>query len=329
MPTARSNPLKDAPGRWFLKAVAIGFFTTFPLALLLSGFRFGVALRSGAIGVVFCLVMWSGFEFLGPWVQGGSGRSVGMAQVRWLLLYTTLYGVCLLLLRLFFGFNLLRSPVMAVLSYLLGYAISSTIVGLHAASNLAETGRELEQARGEAKLMALKAQLSPHTLFNALNTIAALIPGDPAGAEAAVENLSRFLRRILEALERERWSLGEEFDLIAFLLELEQARFGDRLRFHLELPATEAGRLIPPLLLLPLVENSLKHGFRPKVGPCMLSVTAEAGVIRVVDDGVGMAAGAGLGVGLGAVRSRLELVGGTLVWPPAAAGCIAEVRLCR
>ena len=86
--------------------------------------------------------------------------------------------------------------------------------------------------------------------------------------------------------------------------------------------------MIPPLLLLPLVENSLKHGFRPKVGSCTLSVTAGPWGIRVEDDGVGMAAGTKSGVGLEAVRSRLGMMGGTLVWPPVASGCCVVVRLC-
>jgi len=309
-------------------AVGLGFLASFPLTFVLNGFRMGVAFRSGMIGAVFSLIMWGGFELGAPWVKEVATRSVLQAQSRWLLLYTGLYGVCLGAVRVLFGVNLLRIPAAGLITFLLGYAISSTIVGYHASMGLAEAERELERTRGEAKILALKAQLSPHTLFNALNTIAALIPADPAGAEAAVENLSRFLRRILEALERERWTLREEFDLISFLLELERARFGERLTVHLDLPEGEAARMVPPLLLLPLVENSLKHGFRPKVGPCSLSVTAGPEGVRVRDDGVGMNPGAATGVGLEAVRGRLELVGGTLEWPAVETGCTVEVRLC-
>jgi len=76
------------------------------------------------------------------------------------------------------------------------------------------------------------------------------------------------------------------------------------------------------------VENSLKHGFRPKVGPCALRVVADPSGIRVEDDGVGRAPGAPVGVGLAAVVSRLEAVGGVLEWPGTPAGCVAWVRLC-
>jgi hypothetical protein len=321
------NPILQAPIRWFLKATAVGLLCSFPPTLLLSHWDYGIAARSGVIGVIFALVMWAGFEFCSPWLRKASGHSVLVAQARWLGLYVVLFFLCAGLVRAILGWNILENIGVGMFSFLLGYAISSSIVGYYSAKALAAAVLDLEKARGAARVAALKAQMSPHTLFNALNTIAALIPGNPAGAEAAVEDLSRFLRRTLEALERERWTLAEEFDLIAFLLNLERARFGERLTVRLELPEAEADREIPPLLLLPLVENSLKHGFRPKVGPCALSVIASPGVVRVEDNGVGRAQGAPDGVGLGAVRTRLEAEGGSLEWPPVTAGCVAEVRL--
>jgi two-component sensor histidine kinase len=323
------NPILQAPFRWFLKAATVGLLCSVPPTLLFSNWNRGIAWRAGIIGMIFALIMWAGFEFCSPWLRASAGRSVLAAQVRWLGLYVALFFLCVGLVRVILGWNVLENFGTGLFSFLLGYAISSSIVGYYSAKALAAAVLDLEKARGAARIQALKTQLSPHTLFNALNTIAALIPGNPSGAEAAVEDLSRFLRRTLEALERDHWTLAEEFDLIAFLLNLERARFGERLTVRLDLPDAEAGREIPPLLLLPLVENSLKHGFRPKVGPCSLSVCAAAGVVRVEDDGVGRAPGAPDGVGLGAVRTRLEAEGRSLVWPPVKAGCVAEVRLCR
>jgi len=328
MPSTPETSFHQAPFRWFLKAVLVGFLASAPITLLMNGFQGPAALRSGLVGVIFSLIMWSGFEWGSPWLGRIYRRSLALAQAAWLLFYSALFLLSAGAVRLLLGINLLRSPVAALVSFLIGFAISSAIVGYHSARQLVEAERALEQTRGEARIQALKARLSPHTLFNALNTIAALIPGDPGGAEASVESLSRFLRRTLEALERDTWTLAEEFELITCLLELEQARFGARLTWRLELPEAEATRTVPPLLILPLVENSLKHGFRPKVGPCALTVIAGPGGVRVEDDGVGLGARAGTGVGLEAVESRLRAVGGSLSWPEAAQGCIVEVRLC-
>ncbi|WP_306599975.1 sensor histidine kinase [Geothrix sp. 21YS21S-2] len=321
------NSIRKAPLRWLLKAVPLGLLSGLPFALLQTPMTPRRTLVSCLVGLIFTLVMWSGLELGSAWVRR-AGPSLVSVQLRWLLLFTALFGACGLLVRPVLGVNLFHNAGAALLSYLLGFSISSSIVTYHTARSLAEAERALERARGEANILILKAQLSPHTLFNALNAIAALIPGDPAGAEAAVETLSAFLRRMLEALGRDRWTLREEFDLIGLLLDLERARFGDRLAVRLDLPEAEADREIPPLLLLPLVENSLKHGFRPKVGPCVLSVSADATGVRVEDDGVGRAPGAPAGVGLAAVGSRLAAVGGVLEWPEARAGCVAWVRLC-
>jgi signal transduction histidine kinase len=79
--------------------------------------------------------------------------------------------------------------------------------------------------------------------------------------------------------------------------------------------------------LLPLVENALKHGFRPKVGQCHLKIEAAGGWIRIADDGVGCTADAPEGVGIRTVRERLEASGGSLLWPEVDQGCTVEVRL--
>jgi signal transduction histidine kinase len=93
----------------------------------------------------------------------------------------------------------------------------------------------------------------------------------------------------------------------------------------LELHPDEAERVVPPLLLLPLVENALKHAFRPKPGPCALRVEARSGRLQVIDDGVGRAEDAPDGVGLRTVRQRLEAMGATFQWLEVAQGCAVEI----
>lgn len=327
------NPILTNPLLWFVKAVLIGFLSSVLVGWVLMGHHLHRTLVFGDIGAIFCVVMWGGSEFLHPWLyrinpRHSALRSALLVQFRWLLTYTLLLGLAFALVRLVFGMNLAPTLRSGLFSALIGYLISSVIVSFFQMKQLVETTRELEQAKARAGFLALRAQLSPHTLFNALNTIAALIPESPRAAEHTVEGLSRLLRRILEALEREQWPLREEFQLLKDLLELEQARFGERLHIDLSLSEPEAERGVPPLLLLPLVENSLKHGFRSKVGPCHLQIQADAQGVSITDDGVGRALQTAEGVGLRTVRERLEAWGGRLAWPPVSEGCRVEVRWC-
>lgn len=327
------HPLRT-PLRWFIAAATFGFLGTMPVGLIFWRNTPTQLMLSCLVGSLFSVVMWGGGAILGPWMyEGRPGlsptRYALLSQAKWLAIYTGLLGLAMGMVRLVLGLNMAANLVTLLSNALVGYLISSVILGTILTAKMAEKAQELERVRAQAAFLALKAQLSPHTLFNGLNTVAALIPEDPRAAEAVVEGLSRLLRRILEALERDTWTAAEEFDLLQALLDLEQARFGERLQATLDLPADLAERPLPPLLLLPLVENSLKHGFRTKVGPCRISVTATPGTIRIEDDGVGRDPGAPEGVGLRTVRQRLEALGGALTWPEVAQGCAVEVRLCR
>jgi len=318
------------PLRWLGAAVVFGFLATMPVALIFWHNTPRQLVMSGLVGSLFSTVMWGGGAILGPWMfQGRPGlsptRYALLSQAKWLALYTGLLALAMGLVRLLLGLDMAANVATLLSNALVGYLISSVILGIILTAKMAEKAQELERVRAQAAFLALKAQLSPHTLFNGLNTVAALIPEDPRTAEAVVEGLSRLLRRILEALERETWTAAEEFDLLQALLDLEQARFGDRLQATLDLPAALADRPLPPLLLLPLVENSLKHGFRTKVGPCRITVRATPGAIRIEDDGVGRDPEAPEGVGLRTVRQRVEALGGSLAWPQVAHGCAVEV----
>lgn len=318
------------PLRWLLKAMIVGALPSGMVGFLASGGSLRSAGHSALIGTLFGVVMWGGFEASSSWVNRPAPalpppRAALRVQARWLLVYGLLLTLCVGLARVLLGMNLLRYPQSFLIASLMGLIISSLIIGYHTTRNLVETVADLERARARAGFLALEAQLSPHTLFNALNTIAALIPEAPAQAEAATEHLARFLRKVLAALEREQWPLSEEFSLVEELLALEGLRFGDRLVFELRLDASEASRRVPPLLLLPLVENALKHGFRPKAGACRLRVVCTGGVVRIEDDGVGRDPEAPEFVGLRTVRQRLEAQGATLRWVEVPQGCAVEI----
>jgi two-component sensor histidine kinase len=331
MHSSPNVPFQGAPFRWLGKAVALGAISTV-LITWAGGVRsLSPLLFNGSFGAFCAVIMWGGYELASPWLvkhphQLQPKHAALLSLVKWMVLYTGLLMLCLGLGKAFFG-STFFNPASIVFTGLVGLTLSSLVLSLRTTSSLVATARDLEQTRGDAAMVALKAQLSPHTLFNALNTIAALIPENPESAERAVEHLSRLLRRILQALELEQWTLQEEFSLVQDLLDLERIRFGDRLTVAIDLSPDLASLAIPPLLLLPLAENALKHGFRPKVGACHLSLRASGHGVRLEDDGVGRDPNALEGMGLRIVRKRLEAIGGSLSWPETDKGCIVEVRL--
>jgi LytS/YehU family sensor histidine kinase len=301
------------------------------MAVVFGGHQWDVY-RSMLIGIIFSVVMWAGFDLLHtPYARlprHWSASKVGGFAVLWMLgLYVLLLGLSIGLVRLMTGIDLTVSRITMVFTGLAGLAASAIIATKETVEHHVQAQRDLALAEARVSFLSLQAQLQPHTLFNALNTIAALIPEDPKRAEEATERLSSLLRRILSALEHPSWSLREEFALLEHLLRLEELRFGDRLSYQLQLSPDMDEQAVQPLLLLPLVENALKHGFRPKVGACHLNVVADAGRIRIEDDGVGRQPHAPEGVGLRTVRERLQVTGGSLHWPHTEQGCIVEVRL--
>lgn len=328
----RHSYIREHPLRWALQAVCVGALAGMGVGFFLGARSLLDFAMNALVGAIFSTVMWAGFDILHSpfesYKSGWSPERVGLMSILWMLL---LYGVLLLvavgLIRLLTGLNLLGNRSALVFTVLVGLAASGFIATKETISAHVATERRLVQAEARASFLSLQAQIQPHTLFNALNTIAALIPEDPRRAEEATERLSALLRRILGALEQPAWSLQEEFALLEHLLRLEALRFGERLNYQLILEPAMAEERIQPLLLLPLVENSLKHGFRPKVEACHITVRAQGGRIRIQDDGVGRAEGAPDGVGLRTVRERLEASGGSLHWLPAEEGCALEVRL--
>jgi len=167
----------------------------------------------------------------------------------------------------------------------------------------------LESDLRQARLQALEAQLRPHFLFNALNTVSSLIRArEDQAAIRAVAALGDVLRGALRQTEPEV-ALRDELGLAERYLDLERARFGDALRFSVEAEPDTATAQVPSLLLQPLVENALKHGREPD-GSAHVRIRAQrAGAdlrIEVQDSGSGPASGAHDGIGLSNTRARLQ-----------------------
>ncbi|MGH7712828.1 MAG: sensor histidine kinase, partial [Gemmatimonadaceae bacterium] len=125
--------------------------------------------------------------------------------------------------------------------------------------------RTVRAARLEAQLalaqfQALRAQLHPHFLFNALNAISALIHKDPARADRMLARLSELLRLAIDTAGSPEIRLIDEIDFVKRYLEIERMRFGDRLDVRVDLPVETYDALVPNMLLQPLVENAVRHG---------------------------------------------------------------------
>ncbi|HEY2031321.1 MAG TPA: histidine kinase [Myxococcales bacterium] len=166
----------------------------------------------------------------------------------------------------------------------------------------------LELSLAEVRLEALEAQLRPHFLFNALNTVSSLVrAGDGNGAVRAVAALGDVLRGSLRRTGNEV-ALHEELSLAERYLDLERTRFGEKLRYRVTAEAEVAQAQVPPLLLQPLVENALAHG-RGKDGSAEVEIHVERSGkdlrIEVRDAGSGPSAGKPDGIGLANTRARL------------------------
>ena len=176
---------------------------------------------------------------------------------------------------------------------------------------------KLKALAAEAELKALKAQINPHFLFNTLNTIAHLIRTDPPKAERMVEKLAEIFRYALFGFEKEVVPLQEELAFIEDYLDLEKERFGDRLQVKRSVAPDTQAIMVPPLILQPLVENTLKHAQGPK-GEVELelatSLDEEFLEIVIKDQGPGMpthvSTRGSQGIGLHNVRERLEKIYG-------------------
>jgi hypothetical protein len=175
-----------------------------------------------------------------------------------------------------------------------------------------------QRAAAETQLKLLESQLEPHMLFNTLANLRVLIALDPPRAQAMLDRLIAFLRATLDGSRVGAHALSAEFDRLADYLELMQVRMGPRLQFAFELPDALRDAAVPPLLLQPLVENSIRHGLEPKIDGGRIDVTAmrdgDALQLTVRDSGVGLRSGTGTqGTRFGTqqVRERLAALYGT------------------
>ncbi|HEV3199669.1 MAG TPA: histidine kinase [Bryobacteraceae bacterium] len=171
----------------------------------------------------------------------------------------------------------------------------------------------LERSFSEARLNAMRMQLDPHFLFNALNTISSQVERDPKLARAMIGHLGDLLRLSLESRDRHEIPLGEEMAFLEHYLAIQRIRFGDSLRFEERIAPEVRHALVPSLVIQPLVENAIRHGISGRSAMGTVTVSAQRIgdrlEIRILDDGVGLPPGWALetssGLGLSVTRSRI------------------------
>jgi hypothetical protein len=234
------------------------------------------------------------------WLQIGEGWAALLEQLPWFADIENRYWH--------------QSPLLVSLGvalFLLSSAVHYILIALAESRDAETRALRMQVLATEAELRALRSQITPHFLFNSLNSINALTSSDPPGARRMCLLLSDFLRGTLQVSSHERIPLAQELLLIDQFLAIEQVRFGERLLVEREIDDDAFRRLLPPLLLQPLVENAVTHGISNMLEGGTLRISARTDASRLIvaienprDPEARRRAGAGMG--LANVRRRLE-----------------------
>ena len=273
--------------RQFIRAVAIDTAIALVPPLLNLAFRPGIRFRALVIifghSAVYSNVIGGLAQLVVPRMWPVLGRHP--KPVRWLLLVLLLLAVavsgCLACIVIFVSVGWAPSAnfwvefsesvkVSIVITLSIGLLLS-IFEGLRAqldATTLALRTKELERERAlklasEAQLASLESRIHPHFLFNALNSISSLIPEDPKKAERLVERMAALLRFSLDSRNSGPVPLEHEMKIVTDYLEIEKARFGERLRYEIDIPEELLQSRVPALAVQTLVENSVKHAIGP------------------------------------------------------------------
>jgi LytS/YehU family sensor histidine kinase len=201
--------------------------------------------------------------------------------------------------------------------FVLGIWLYAMVAGVSYSQAATERVAHAEAEAARAQLAALRSQLHPHFIFNALHTVVQLIPREPARAAEAAEQVAQLLRTVLEE-DRDIVGLDDELQFVNRYLEIERIRFGERLDVRLDIADAARSASVPSFSLQTLVENAVQHGAAPRVEPTHIVIAATVAgdtlTLTVRDDGAGANAadiGSSGGTGLARLRDRLAALYGT------------------
>jgi len=211
------------------------------------------------------------------------------------------------------------SPWLTLMVYLATVVTVSTPIKIWNNARIEHRLQEQEKLLLAAKVEALKSQINPHFLFNTLTSVSSLIRSQPETAREVIQKLSGLLRKLMSN-HQQFVTLREELAAIDEYLDIEVIRFGSRLSVQKSIAPDTLDIIIPNLLLQPLVENCIKHGFARKVGPGTITLRSwregRLAIIEVADDGLGISPerlqhAMSSGIGLSNVHERLRVLYGT------------------
>ena len=179
-----------------------------------------------------------------------------------------------------------------------------------AAAQQAEIDRvTLEREMTEARLQVLQAQIEPHFLFNTLANVRRLYAEDPIVGREMLDSLIRYLETALPRMRHGGSTLERDAELIESFLRIQQIRMGRRLAFSIDIPRELRRHPVPPMMLMTLVENAVKHGIAPRPRGGLIRVAARVEddrlILSVADTGVGFGSSSGVGIGLANISARL------------------------
>ncbi len=167
--------------------------------------------------------------------------------------------------------------------------------------------KSLENEMNNIKLQSLRAQLQPHFLFNALNNVVALIDENKRKAQQSLIHLSDLLRYTIQLEPHRLVPIAEEVQTIRTYLAIEQSKYEDQLHVEWDLPSPLPHWQVPPLIIQPLVENAIKHGFKDHEGPLRVRIYIKKGLIRIQNNGHPLTGAIQKNQGLGIVEKRLRI----------------------
>jgi len=296
------HPLLAGKGRiaiyliaWVPLAALLGYLLTMTGKLPLMETE-SVLIPLSLFYALVCLTPWYMCKVLPPSPEPSQILKIlgnhGVAAIVAALLWTVVAkGLALVLARLYFPqfdqrfssqFPLLFG--IGVLLYLLAVALQYVLLSVETSREAESREQEARTLAREAELKALKAQINPHFLFNSLNSISALATVDGQRAREMCIKLSDFLRSTLSLGDKTSISFREELALAKAYLDVEQIRFGARLRTEFQADSICNGCIVPPLFLQPLVENAVKHGVAGMVdgGTIQVAAGCRDGWLRVI-----------------------------------------------
>jgi len=323
-----TNPIFDSRRNLYIYGI-VWIFIIFIQFILISvfydikaGLAFTDSLIYNGLFAGFALTIWFPVRY---------GNPKGSINLRYILMYL-ITGIVIIPLWMVLGYFILRSVIPGNDEYfyflnesfitriatgIFFFGAILLIYHLFINAKLLQE-KKLSESRlnaliKESELNVLRSQLNPHFLFNSLNSISSLTISDPETARDMIIKLSDFLRYALRHGQKEKTKLSEELRNIELYLEIERIRFGDKLRFEMDVSEECALALIPNMILQPLFENAIKHGVYESTGPISIHLACrkigerlEISIRNNFDPD--QVSRKGAGIGLKNVKNRMRLI---------------------